>query len=79
MNHLHPRDRAARLLESCEQLIREAIVWNDLHPTERPLDCEEMRVAAAKARKFIEAWDRNDVAETKRLAKEISDYSRRFR
>lgn len=44
MNHLHPRDRASRILESREQIIRDVMFWNSHHPDQPQHDWEETRL-----------------------------------
>jgi hypothetical protein len=60
-DNAHCRRNVGRIIRELEQMIRDALEWNRLHPEHRPLDVEPDRVALAmarEARRRIIAGDR---------------------
>jgi hypothetical protein len=68
------RRRLVRQIRQLSNNIAIARCWNDLHPDQRPLDCEIDRVALQMARRALVAWDAGSVQETSRLIGEMVRY-----
>lgn len=47
---MHPRKRLQGIIDECQQMINDALSWNDSRPEEPPLDCEQEQVMLAMAK-----------------------------
>ena len=54
--HLH--ERVLRIIDECEQTIRDVESWADNRPSEELLDCEWERVMLQQSHRWLEMWDR---------------------
>lgn len=60
MKRMHPVNRAKKILREAEQVVRDVEYWNRVRTDAVPMDCEDVRLIAAAARKYIDAFERGD-------------------
>ncbi len=60
MKRMHPRDRCARIVRECRQVIIDVEWWNNNRHDAPPMDCEFERVLLPVARACLSAWDSAD-------------------
>lgn len=75
MKPMHPRDRCAKIVRDCEQLIRDVEWWNNNRLDAPPMDCEPERVLLPIARACLSAWDANDLKKVAILASRMVEIS----
>jgi hypothetical protein len=69
-----PRISLRKLIRECEQLIIDVEWWNENRTDCPPMDCESSRIMLSMAKPCLEAFDRGDMAECRRLSNALKNY-----
>ncbi len=68
------RERAIRIRDESEQMVRDVEWWNNNCTDQPPMDCEPERVLARMADDQVAAIDRDDRDEMDRLSKAMVEH-----
>jgi hypothetical protein len=68
---MSPRNRCAKIVRECEQLIRDVASWNENRPDAPPMDDEPERLLLPVARRCLKAWDAGDTLLAQALSEQM--------